>query len=155
MFNTVTLPSIRIPMRISPFVILLLCGCYANVPLTTTPDIGTRVHVELTDQGSVDLTQYLGRNVASVDGRLLQGSDSAMSLSVLQLTTRSGDDQFWKGEAVTLPKHAIATVQHRKLSFWKSGLIAGALVAAAFVVGSQAGGSSSGGKRGEPPPVGK
>ena len=142
-------------MRISPFAVLLLCGCYANVPLTTTPDIGSRVHVALTDQGSVDLSEYLGRNVASVDGKLLQSSDSALSLSVIQVSTRSGDEQFWKGESVTLPKRTIATVQRRKLSFWRSGLIGGALLAAAFVVGTQAGGSSGSGKGGGPPPVGQ
>lgn len=155
MFNIVTLPSIRIPMRISLFAFLLLCGCYANVPFTTAPDVGSRVHVTLTDQGSVDLAQYLGRNVASVDGRLLQSGDSVMSLSVLQVSTRSGDEQFWKGESVTLPRRTIATVQGRKLSFWRSGLIAGAFVAAAFVVGSQTGGSSGSGKGGGPPPVGQ
>lgn len=142
-------------MRILPFAALLLCGCYVNVPLDTAPDPGQRVHVALTDQGSVDLARYLGRNVASVDGRLLRGSDSALSLSVSQVSTRAGQDEFWKGEAVTLPRQLIATVEHRKLSFWRSGLVASAVVAGvAFIAGSGIGGNSSGGGT-TPPPGGR
>ncbi len=108
-------------MRLLPFVAVLLCGCYVNVPVAGAPDPGERVHVALTDQGSIDLAQYLGRNIASVDGRLLVGTDSALSLSVSQVSTRAGEDQFWKGEKITLPRRTIATVEGRKLSFWKSG----------------------------------
>lgn len=142
-------------MRLFPFVAILLCGCYVNVPISNAPDPGQRVHVALTDQGSVDLAQYLGRNVASVDGLLLSGTDSTLSLSVSQVSTRDGNDQFWKGEAVALPRHSIATVEGRKLSFWKSGLVASALVAGiAFVAGSGITGNS-GGRTTPPPPSGK
>lgn len=142
-------------MRLFPFVAILLCGCYVNVPMSTTPDPGQRVHVALTDQGSVDLAQYLGRNIASVDGRLLGGTDSTLSLSVSQVSTRAGEDHFWKGEKVNLPRHTIATVEGRKLSFWKSGLVASALVAGiAFVAASGVTGNS-GGKTTGPPPTGR
>lgn len=143
-------------MRVSPVVLLLLCGCYVNVPLATAPEPGARVHVALTDQGSVNLAQYLGRGVASVDGRLLQSDDSVVSVSVSQVVTQSGDDQLWKGESVAIPREAIASLQGRKVSFWRSGLIGGAVAVAALIVGSQAGGGSSGGgKKGGPPPVGQ
>lgn len=142
-------------MRLLPFVAILLCGCYVNVPLGTAPVSGQRVHVALTDQGSVDLAQYLGRDVASVDGRLLGGSDSTLSLSVSQVSTRAGDDQFWKGETVDLPRHSIATVEGRKLSFWKSGLVASALVAGVAFVASSGITGNSGGKTTPPPTNGK
>jgi hypothetical protein len=134
--------------RVSPIVLILLCGCYVHVPMTTTPAPGSRVHVALTDQGSIDLAQYLGPRVAGVDGRLVQTSDSAVSVSVTQVVTQSGDDQLWKGENVAIPRGAIASVQGRKLSFWRSGIIGGAVAAAAFIIGAQAGGSSGGGKKG-------
>jgi hypothetical protein len=138
-------------MRIIPLVAILLCGCYVNVPLATTPDPGQRVHVSLTDQGSVDLAQYLGRNIGSVDGRLVGGNDSTLTLSVEQVTSRSGEEAYWKGETVSLPRHTVATVEGRKLSFWRSGLIGGALLGGlAIVVGSGLTGSSGG--RTTPPP---
>lgn len=142
-------------MRVSPIVLLLLCGCYVNIPLTTTPEQGARVHVALTDRGSVDLAQYLGPRVAAVDGRLLTSDDSVLSISVSQVVLQSGDDQLWKGERVAIPRDAVATVQGRKLSVWRSGIIGGAIAAAAFIIGSQSGGSVGGGKKGGPPPVGQ
>ena len=141
--------------RVSPIVLLLLCGCYVNAPLVTAPEPGTELHVTLTDRGSVDLAQYLGRGVASVNGRLIQSDDSAVSVSVTQVVTQSGDDQLWKGESVTIPRASIASVQHRKLSFWRSGIVGGAVAVAAFLIGSEAGGISGGGKGGGPPPVGQ
>ncbi len=142
-------------MRLVPLVAILLCGCYVNVPLSTTPDPGSRVHVLLTDQGSVDLAQYLGRNIGSVDGRLLSGSDSTLTLSVAQVTSRSGDENYWKGETVNLPRHSVATVQGRKLTFWRSGLVGSALVGGlAIIVGSGIIGNS-GGRTTTPPPTTK
>ena len=139
-------------MRIIPFAMLVVCGCYVSVPLATpSPEPGARLHVQLTDQGSTDLARYLGPNVVAVDGRLLQGTDSALSLSVSDVAMRSGDQQFWKGEAVTLPKTAIATVQRKKLSAWRSGLIASALVAGIAVIGGVTGGNSGSSGRGGPP----
>lgn len=142
-------------MRLLSFAVLLLCGCYVNVPLATSPGPGQRVHVSLTDQGSVDLAQYLGRNVASVDGRLVRGTDSALSLSVSQVSTRAGQDEFWKGETITLPRRTIATVEHRKLSFWRSGLVASALVAGVAIIAGSGIGGNSGGKTTKPPPGGQ
>jgi hypothetical protein len=138
-------------MRIIPLVAILLCGCYVNVPLTTRPDAGERVHVSLTDQGSLDLAQYLGRNIGSVDGRLVDGNDSALTVSVSQVTSRSGEENYWKGETIKLPRRTVATVEGRKLSFWRSGLIGGALVGGlAILVGSGITGNSGG--RTVPPP---
>jgi hypothetical protein len=100
----------------------------------------------------VDLARYLGRNIGSVDGRFLDNSDSALTLSVIQVSTRAGEDQFWKGETVKLPRGTIASVEGRKLSFWRSGLIASALVGGlAFVAGSGISGNS-GGKTSTTPP---
>jgi hypothetical protein len=130
------------PMRIVPFAALMLCGCYVNVPLSTlSPDPGTRVHVELTDQGSIDLAKYLGPNVAAVDGRLVQGTDSALSVSVSDVSMRSGDEQYWKGESVTLPRYTVATVRQKKLSVWRSGLIGGLFLAGVVAIGAVSGGS--------------
>jgi hypothetical protein len=123
-----------------------------NVPLRTSPEAGERVRVSLTDQGSVDLAQYLGRDIGSVDGKFLGGDDSALTLSVIQVSTRAGDDHFWKGETVKLPRVAVATVEGRKLSFWRSGLIASALVGGvAFIAGSGITGNSGGKTTGPPP----
>ncbi|HEX6534564.1 MAG TPA: hypothetical protein VF041_08200 [Gemmatimonadaceae bacterium] len=129
--------------RTLPFATLLLCGCYVTVPLaSTSPGPGTRLHVQLTDNGSGNLARYLGPNVISVDGRLLQATDTAMSLSVNTVGMRDGDEQFWKGETVSLPKQAIATVQQKKLSRWRSGLLASALIVGIVAIKGATGGTA-------------
>lgn len=135
-------------MRIAPFVMVLLCGCYVTTPIPSTPApvAGTKLHVQLTDAGSASLAQYLGPNVGYVDGRLLAESDTTMSLSVSGLTFRSGEEQYWKGENVSLPHSAIATIQQKKVSWWRSTLLGGGIIAGLASIGLVAG-TSSGGPR--------
>ncbi|HEX5178586.1 MAG TPA: hypothetical protein VFW04_04600 [Gemmatimonadaceae bacterium] len=135
-------------MRIAPFAMLVLCGCYVTTPVAMQPAPvpGTKLHVQLTDAGTASLAQYLGPNVNFVDGRLLSESDTSMALSVSGTTLRSGDEQYWKGEDISLPHSAIATIQQKKVSWWRSGLLAGGLLAALVSI-PLAAGSSSGGPR--------
>lgn len=141
-------------MRIAPFAMLLLSACYVTTPVPSAPAPvpGTKLHVQLTDAGSASLAQYLGPNVNYVDGRLLGESDTTMSLSVSGLTFRSGQEQYWKGENVSLPHSAIATIQQKKVSWWRSTLLAGGIIAGLTSIGLIAGSSS--GSRGSvtPPP---
>lgn len=136
-------------MRFLAFASLLLCGCYVSVPVNTpSPAIGTKVEVQLTDDGSQSLARYLGRNVTGVDGRLVSANDSSLSLSVSQVSLSDGDDQFWKGEQVALPRNTIATIRQKKLSVWRSGLLAGALLAAVATAGSISSGGAGAPKGG-------
>lgn len=141
-------------MRIAPFAMLLLCACYVTTPVPSAPAPvpGTKLHVQLTDAGSASLAQYLGPNVNYVDGRLLGQSDTAMSLSVSGLTFRSGEEQYWKGENVSLPHSAIATIQQKKVSWWRSSLLAGGIIAGLTSIGLIAGTSSGGPSRVVRPP---
>jgi hypothetical protein len=136
-------------MRISPFVLLVLCGCYITTPVPTTPApaVGTKLHVQLTDNGTTTLAQYLGPNVSYIDGRLLSETDTNVALAVSGTTLRSGDEQYWKGETVSLPHSAIATVQVKKVSWWRSALLAGGAVAVASTITLAAGGFNGGGPR--------
>ncbi|MGH7626213.1 MAG: hypothetical protein ACREOJ_12970 [Gemmatimonadaceae bacterium] len=124
-------------MRIMPFVMIpcLLCGCYLSTPVTgVAPQAGDQVVVDLTDNGTSELTQYLGANVQSVDGDLLASNDSTIMLAVRHVDVRSGDDQNWNGEHVMLPRDAIASMRERKLSKWRTGLLAGVALAGALAI---------------------
>lgn len=142
-------------MRIAPFAMLLLCACYVTTPVPSAPAPapGTKLHVELTDAGATSLAQYLGPNVNYVDGRLLGESDTTMSLSVSGLTFRSGEEQYWKGENVSLPHSAIATIQQKKVSWWRSTLLAGGVIAGIASIGLVAGTASGGPRHSGPPPT--
>ncbi|HKT08271.1 MAG TPA: hypothetical protein VJR24_10265 [Gemmatimonadaceae bacterium] len=75
-----------------------------------------------------------------------------MSLSVSGLTLRSGAEQYWKGENVSLPHSAIATIQEKKVSWWRSTLLAGGIIAGLTSIGLIAGSSSGSQGRVTPPP---
>ncbi len=142
-------------MRIAPFVLVVLCGCYVTtpVPMAPAPAVGTKLHVQLTDNGATTLAQYVGPNVSYIDGRLLTETDTNVALAVTATTLRSGDEQYWKGETVSLPHSAIATVAVKKVSWWRSALLAGGAVLVAGSIGFAAGGSNSGGPRQVIPPA--
>jgi hypothetical protein len=133
----------------------LTAGCYNYSPLTQpTPEPGASVSVTLTDAGSVDLARYLGPSVFVVRGRYVGDAEQGVLMSVSSVELVRGDQVDWKGEQVTLPKSAIASVQVRQLSKRRSVLLVGVgitgLVATTAAFGL-VGGASSGSTVGGPP----
>src|SRR5256885_4027011 len=98
---------------------------------------------------SSELAQYLGLNIANVGGRLVRSSPEDLQISVFTVAARDGQETFWKGEMVTLPRRLISSIQERKFSTSRSGfvatlgLVAGVGLLRAFGVLSA--GSTSGG----------
>jgi hypothetical protein len=100
-------------------------GCYRLVPVAAPQPLpGTHVAAALTDAGSAELAPYLGKNVASVGGRLVNSSPEELQISVLTVAARDGQESFWKGEMVTLPRRLVAGIQERKFSGSRSGFVA-------------------------------
>jgi len=133
----------------------LSAACYNYSPLATpSPNPGTWVSVTLTDAGAVELAPYLGPNVFVVRGRYVGDAEQGVLMSVSSVELVRGDDVDWKGEQVTLPKSAIASVQVRQLSKRRSVLLVGVgitgLVATTAAFGL-VGGASSGSTVGGPP----
>lgn len=131
-------------------------GCYNYVPLTQPePEPGTRLAVDLTDSGTDVLSRYLGPNVTQVEGRLLRAMPDTLVLSAQVVTDREGIGHFWRGEAVSLPRGLVATLDRRQLSVGRTATFAtGALVAAVLVL--KAFGVLSGGSTNTmPPPTGQ
>jgi len=133
---------------------VIVTGCYRYVPLAT-PQLqpGTRVSAELTDSGTLELARYLGPGVFLVGGRLLGNNDRELSLAVFTVQSRDGQESYWKGEAVTLPRPVIGSLRERRLAVGRSAVMAGAFLAGAValldafgVIGPQTG------PGGTPPP---
>ena len=133
-------------------VVCVLCACYESIPieLGRVPP-GSKIRISLTDAGADSLARYLGPGVETIDGKLISTDDRGVSLSVSQVAMRSGQDQFWKGETVVIPRYSLSTVQARRINKSKSLLLGGAFVVAlaslklAGVGGGNSGGSTSGG----------
>ena len=79
----------------------------------------------------------------------MRSSPEDLQISVFTVAARDGQETFWKGEMVTLPRRLISSIQERKFSTSRSGfvatlgLVAGVGLLRAFGVLSS--GSNSGG----------
>jgi hypothetical protein len=112
-------------------ILCVLCGCYESVPIELNRvQPGTKIRLTLTDAGADSLARYLGPGVERVDGKLINTDESKLALGVTSISMKSGQDQYWKGESVAIPRYALATVQERKLNKPKSLLLGGIFIAA-------------------------
>jgi hypothetical protein len=133
-------------------------GCYRYVPGAQSSDlqIGEEVRVRLTSSGSVALQSLVGSDVVAIDGRVTVRSDTAYALAVGATTKKEGDSVVWTGEPVTVPRSAIAGVEHRVLNKRKTVLMSALGIAGAglvaVIVSAVSGGGSSGPDTGTTPP---
>ena len=133
-----------------------LTGCYKYTPLTTTdPVAGARIVVQLTPAGSDTLARFVGPRVTGIEGRVLETAGSDLVLAVAVVRKGNGEEDFWKGETVSIPLGVIAGLQQRRLSTGRTLLLVGAVAALGATVGAAAsgGGSGGGGGGGGPPPI--
>jgi hypothetical protein len=142
-------------MRAAAFVIaaFVLSGChtYRTVPSGALPD-DSQARVYLTDRGTEDLARFVGPYSRALAGGVLSKSDSALALSVAEVERFDGNEEFWRGERVVVPRDAIASVQVRRISPIRTALLSTGLVAAAFVLGKAFAGDVFGGGGEEPRP---
>lgn len=113
----------------------LLCGCY-TYRNTAVGDaaIMTPVRVELTEEGSQEITRQVGPRGGILEGVLTARSDSALVFGVTSLTRMNGVEETWHGEHVTVPRSLISRVQVRKFSRFNTGLFIAGLVAGGLLV---------------------
>src|SRR2546427_4144483 len=92
--------------------------------------------------------------VRTMGARQITAATQVFALSVESVEQRHGQVLTWKGEAVTLRREYVATVQERRLSKSRVALLAGGsvvgLVATVAALATWAAGSGSGGGGGPP-----
>ena len=110
-----------------------LAACHNYVPVTD-PSVarGSSVAVSLTDYGTANLGRLLGLGIGTVEGSLVTVSDSAYTVSVQLVRQRNGEETFWRGEQVAIPRADVAEIRQRRLARGKSALATVAVLAAAF-----------------------
>jgi hypothetical protein len=135
--------------------VLVANACYTAVPLTTQdPPRGTDLIATLTDAGAIQMASVLGPKSTGVTGKYLGQSGDSVFLGVSAVLQQNGNEVFWQGERVGVPRSIIATLRERKASTAKSALIVGALVAVLVGITSIVS-SGSAGNQGSPPPKGQ
>jgi len=146
-------------MRYLRYAILLValgaCHSWAPIDAGVSPR-GLRVRAELTDRGTADFGTLLGSGVGEVEGVVTSASDTSLTLAVSLVRQRSGVEQLWKGEGVTIPSRLIARVHEQRFSRGRTTLVAAAsatglaLVTAVFGDRLLGGGSLVGSGGGSP-----
>lgn len=107
-----------------------LSGCYqyryAGPVESVEPVAGRRVTLRLTNQGTADLATQLGGGVASIEGEIVGADADQLEVAVAATEDHRQITSDWKGERVSIPRHAVASVRERRFSAGATGL-AGAL----------------------------
>lgn len=114
---------------------LLLCSCY-TYRTTAVGDaaIMTPVRVDLTEEGSQEITKQVGPRGIMLEGVVTAKSDSALIFGVTALTRMNGVEESWHGEHVTVPTSAVSRIQLRKFSALNTGLFIAGLVAGGLLI---------------------
>ncbi len=124
-----------------------LAGCYVYRPLDTVqPRVGARVSADLTDVGSDTLSRYVGPGVTSLRGGVVSAEQAAVTLAVTSVMDRSGQEQFWKGERVRVPRAVVRDFEQRRLSVGRSVLLGAALLGSSLVAWQAFAGGIHGGR---------
>lgn len=146
-------------MRYVRFAVLVavLGACHSWGPIESgVSPRGLKVRAELTDQGTADFGTVLGSGVGEVEGLVSGTSDTSLTLAVSLVRQRSGVEQLWKGEPVTIPRRLIARLHEQRFSRSRTTLVAAvsatglALVTAVFGDQLLGGGSVVGSGGGRP-----
>jgi hypothetical protein len=110
-------------------------GCYTAVPIGgESARTGTRISVELTDAGTVDIASQVGPRIHLLVGDVASVSDSTVVLSMKSATDVRGIESLWQGEQVTVKRSDIASVGERRLSPGRTAVFSAILVAGAYLV---------------------
>lgn len=106
--------------------LMLLQGCYTYAPLQTeSPPVGESVQLSISDRGRVELSERLGRGVASVRGRIAGTDGTQLLINVSAIRYLSGENSRWSGETMRLDRSLVDEASVRTLSRSRTWVAAG------------------------------
>jgi hypothetical protein len=113
-----------------------LTGCFQYVQVQSTEaPVGAQVSVGLTDRGRVAMTDAAGPGIRSLEGNLLERTDTSIVLSVSSVRYYDLGLATWAGERVEIQTDYIHDLRERRFSRTRTW-IAGAVVAGGVVFAS-------------------
>lgn len=130
-------------MRLGAVVVMaaaLVCtsACYTLEPVRgSTPPLGTRIALDVNDQGRVALGGSMGPEIDRVEGRLLEHDNGEYLLGVTSVSLLRGGVQMWNGEQVVVKPEFVSSVYERRFDKVRSGLLAAAIVGGVVAIASQ------------------
>jgi hypothetical protein len=111
-------------------------GCYTTVPVSSTPQPGQVLVLDLNDQGRAALGPSVGASVTRIEGTLDTRTDSAYTVKVASVVYMNGSNNRWTNEPLTIRSDLVRDMREKKFSRSRSGLLAAGIVglAAGFIV---------------------
>lgn len=138
--------------------IALVSGCYsyrqAGPADAVAPATGNHIQVRLTQQGAVSLAPQIGPQAVMVDGDVLSATPDSLTLAVRSVEDARHITTDWKGEQVTIPRDAIASMGERRLAVGATALIGGLAVGSVIAAAELFSGSGASSQTVTPPTVG-
>lgn len=124
-------------------------ACYSTVPLQPAPAPGTRVVLDLNDQGRVELGDRIGPGAMTVGALLDARTDTSMQVRVRSVSYLNGQTNTWSGESMTIPTRLVGQARQQNFSRTRSASVGAAIVAGIVLIITKTNliGSSSGGTR--------
>lgn len=137
------------------FALLTVAGCYTYEPVTlaSAPEPGTDLRLSITDRATVDLRDYLGANVETLNGQLLAADTNEVNLAVRSIVFYNGSEQFWTGDRIRIPRSAVARVELRRFSPSRTGFLTALSIAGALMLGNALLGGGDADGSGNPIPI--
>ena len=142
--------SFRRSRRFTASVVLLLqFGCYTYAPARSQPDPGSRVTLQISDQGRVALGERMGSGITRIEGILVGSQDGEYVMRVYEVGSLKGNSH-WTGERVDVRQEHVVGIQERHFSRSRTALAVGASVAGVLIFALTRGLLSRGGSAVDP-----
>lgn len=134
---------------------LVSAGCYHYVPAAATMEPqGAPLRARLNTMAAFELAAITVNNIDVVEGEMVRLDAGDLVLSATWLQAVTGNGFAGNGWTVRIPESNVISVERRKLSWWRSGIVIGALGALTYwgfdSLGFGSGGSGGGGGGGQP-----
>lgn len=107
-----------------------LAGCYSTRTVTTAPESGAEVLLDLTDVARVQLADRIGSSASRIEGIVESRNDTAYVLRVSSVTYLTGQTNKWSGERFTVPTALVAQARVREFSRSRTTMLGVGIAAA-------------------------
>jgi hypothetical protein len=112
----------------------LLTGCYHYVPTTTLAHPqGTPVRTHLNTLSAFELAQVTVNNVDQVEGEVVRLDAGDLVLSATWLQAVTGNGYAGNGWTVRIPESTVTSVELKRFSWWRTGVVVAGLVAGTWL----------------------
>lgn len=143
----------RRPLAVLLGTLHLCTACYQYVQVQSAPTVGSRVALEINDDGRVALRDQLGPGIVRLEGRVSAVEAQALVVQTLNVTQIRGQALPVDSVSVRVNTQHVERMEERRLSRTRTLIfIGGALaIATAFLLSGGIGGRASPEQPGGPP----